>query len=107
MKKWGICFFIVVLVVFVIVGIGVVMGWVISLSVMFGSIDVLQVLVLIFSDQVLGSEGGGLGGGLFFILVVGVFMDFMVGLVIFILGIFGIVVVGVVFVFGGEFSGFV
>lgn len=107
MKKRGTRFLIAALAVLAIAGIGAVTGWAISPSATPGSIDVPQVLASTFSDQVPGSEGGGLGGGLPFTSAVGAFTDFMAGPAIFTLGILGIVVAGAVLVFGGEFSGFV
>ncbi|OUY24180.1 hypothetical protein BLK90_26865 [Klebsiella pneumoniae] len=107
MKKRGTRFLIAALAVLAIAGIGAVTGWAISPSATLGSIDVPQVLASTFSDQVPGSDGGGLGGGLPFTSAVGALTDFMTGPAIFTLGIIGIVVAGAVLVFGGEFSGFV
>lgn len=92
------------LAVLAIAGIGAVTGWAISPSATPGSIDVPQVLASTFSDQVPGSEGGGLGGGLPFTSAVGAFTDFMAGPAIFTLGILGIVVAGAVLVFGGAIN---
>ncbi|MGS5901580.1 TrbC/VirB2 family protein [Escherichia coli] len=106
MKKRGTRFLIAALVVLAIAGIGAVTGWAISPSATPGSIDVPQVLVSTLSDQVAGSEGGGLQS-LPFTSVAGSLMDFMTGPALFAMAVFGVVAAGAVFVFGGELSGFV
>ncbi|EMJ7039728.1 MULTISPECIES: TrbC/VirB2 family protein [Pseudomonadota] len=107
MKKRGTRFLIAALAVLAIAGIGAVTGWAISPSATPGSIDVPQVLASTFSDQVPGSAGGGLGGGLPFTSVAGSLMDFMTGPAIFTFAILGMIVAGAMLVFGGDGSGFV
>ncbi|HHM8745904.1 TPA: TrbC/VirB2 family protein [Pseudomonas aeruginosa] len=106
MKKRGTRFLIAALVVLAIAGIGAVTGWAISPSATPGSIDVPQVLVSTLSDQVAGSEGGGLQS-LPFTSVAGSLMDFMTGPALFAMAVLGVVVAGAALVFGGELSGFV
>ncbi|ELM8940421.1 TrbC/VirB2 family protein [Escherichia coli] len=106
MKKRGTRFLIAALMVLAIAGIGAVTGWAISPSATPGSIDVPQVLVSTLSDQVAGSEGGGLQS-LPFTSFAGSLMDFMTGPALFAMAVLGVVVAGAVFVFGGELSGFV
>ncbi|EDP8962524.1 hypothetical protein AAC40_005248, partial [Salmonella enterica subsp. enterica] len=106
MKKRGTRFLIAALVVLAIAGIGAVTGWAISPSATPGNIDVPQVLVSTLSDQVAGSEGGGLQS-LPFTSVAGSLMDFMTGPALFAMAVLGVVVAGAALVFGGELSGFV
>lgn len=106
MKKRGTRFLIAALAVLAIAGVGAVMGWVVSPRATLGSIDVPQVLASTIGDQVPGSEGGGQRGGLPFTSPVVVFMDFLAGPAIFILGILGVMLIMSVYIFGrGEFSG--
>ncbi|MEY6968391.1 TrbC/VirB2 family protein [Escherichia coli] len=106
MKKRGTRFLIAALVALAIAGIGAVTGWAISPSATPGNIDVPQVLVSTLSDQVAGSEGGGLQS-LPFTSVAGSLMDFMTGPALFAMAVLGVVVAGAALVFGGELSGFV
>ncbi|TKT46084.1 TrbC/VirB2 family protein [Rhizobium sp. LC145] len=106
MKKRGTRFLIAALVALAIAGIGAVTGWAISPSATPGSIDVPQVLVSTLSDQMAGSEGGGLQS-LPFTSVAGSLMDFMTGPALFAMAVLGVVVAGAALVFGGELSGFV